>query len=46
LACEALNEISENIFEHKLEFSKATGISEEDVKAAYIILIEKLINEI
>jgi len=46
LACESLKDIAENEFGKSLVFSKETGITEEDVKAAYIVMIEELIYEI
>ncbi len=46
LASEALKDIAENEFGYSLEFSKATGITEEDVRAAYVVLIERLTYEI
>jgi len=46
LASEALKDIAENEFGHSLVYTKERGISEEDVKAAYIVLIEKIIYEI
>jgi hypothetical protein len=45
LACEALLDFSEKEFGYSLEFSKTNGITETDVKNAYIELIERLLQE-
>jgi hypothetical protein len=45
LACEALLDFSEKEFGYSLEFSKTNGITETDVKNAYVKLIERLLQE-